>query len=108
MVAEGQRLLLARKFSPLNPMQTPKMAFHLKLLSVITTVGFRGRSRVCDCALAQCLQAGFLLAASCPPGQVIDCSTSLSSSPWRVFRDLPLLASDVSSGFQLLIGGLCG
>lgn len=58
--------------------------------------------------LWQCLsRLGFLLVSSCPLGQVIDCSTSLPSSPRRACRDWTLLASDVSSEFQPLVGGLC-
>lgn len=45
MVAEAQRLLLARKLSSLNPMQIPKMAVHLQLLFVVTMVRFQGKEQ---------------------------------------------------------------
>lgn len=38
-------VLLGRKLRPPNPVHTPKVAIHLKLLFVVTAAGFQGKER---------------------------------------------------------------
>lgn len=92
--------MLGRKLSP--PQRWPP----LQAAFCCHYGGVSGEGARSVAVLWQCLSrlVSFWAPLTHRPG---DCSTSLPSSPRRVFRGLPLLASDVPSEFQLLVGGLC-